>query len=141
MLFRSKDSIRHESLHTGPFLYYTSSNGLQNATLRYHIEYEHVYFVPDRYLLNQSIKANYNLSTLDSSWQTQVKAQYYVNGYNQGDFKLQNNLFKKFKSGGIELELNHIKRWPNDQFRWYSANQFFWNFTQRFKQEQWTRIV
>ncbi len=138
---KTKDSIRHESLHTGPFLHYTSSNGLQNATLRYHIEYEHVYFVPDRYLLNQSIKANYNLSTLDSSWQTQVKAQYYVNGYNQGDFKLQNNLFKKFKSGGIELELNHIKRWPNDQFRWYSANQFFWNFTQRFKQEQWTRIV
>lgn len=133
----TNDSVHHESIQVMPYFNFVSPNGQNRFYIHYHFDYEHVYFKPDRYLLNQGLTARYAYSTLDTSWISALAVNYIYSGYNQGNYRIDVNGDKYYKGKTLKMHASIQQRKPVDMMLLYNSNHFKWDNSKVFTDEFW----
>jgi hypothetical protein len=133
----TNDSVNHESIHVMPYVNRVSSNGLNRFYMHYHFDYEHVYFKPDRFLLNQGLSARYTYSTPDTSWKSAIAVNYIFSGYNRGNYRVDVNGDKIYNGNTLKMHASIQQRKPADMMIQYNSNHFKWDNSNSFTNEIW----
>lgn len=136
----TNDSVNHESLHFTPFINVVSANNQNRVFLNYNFEYEHVYFVPDRYFLNQGLSAQYAYNSNDLSWISGIAVNYMFNGYNKGNYRVDVNANKTYTGNNINMHASIQQRKPADMLLFYNSNHFNWDNRRTFMDEFWMQV-